>query len=81
MQTVQENKEGFTHREITDAEKSRSAYNMVGGPSAEDLDCMVCDSMFKNCLISVTDKKNTHTIFGPDIVFLRGKKVRKKRKQ
>ena len=39
---------------------------------------MVRGNMLKNCPISVTNIKNAHTIFGPDIVSLRGKTVRKK---
>ena len=81
MHTVQENKGGFTNREIRDAEKARSAYNMVGRPSAADFERMVRGNMFQNCPIIVTDIKNSHTIFGPYIGSLRGKTVRKKQKQ
>ena len=50
---------------------------MVGRLSAADFECMVHVNMLKNCPISVTDIKNSYTIFGPDIGSLRGKTVRK----
>ena len=58
VKTVQENKEGFTNREIKDAKESRCAYNMVGRPSAADFKRMVHGNMLNKCLISVTDIKN-----------------------
>ena len=78
VQTLQENKEAFTKREIKDAEKERSAYNMVGRPSAADFEQMVRGNMLKNCPVSVTDIKNAHTIFGPDVGSLHCKTVRRK---
>ena len=39
---------------------------------------MVRGNILKNCPINVTDIKNTHTIFGPDVRSLCGKTVRKK---
>ena len=51
---------------------------MMVYPSASDFDHMVCGNMFKNCPICVTGIKNAHTIFGPNIGSLRGKKVRNK---
>ena len=50
---------------------------MVGRLSAADFECMVRVNMLKNCPISVTDIKNSYTIFGPDIGSLRGKTVKK----
>ena len=77
MHTVEENKQGLTNREIRDAEKSRSPYNMVGRPSSADFERMVCDNMLENISILVTDIKDAHTISGPNVGFLRGKIVRK----
>ena len=51
---------------------------MVGRPSAADFKRMVRGNMLKKITISVTDIKNTHTIFGPNIVSLRSKTERKK---
>ena len=51
---------------------------MVGRLSAAYFERMVRCNMLIFFLISVTDIKNAHTIFGPDIGSLRGKTVRKK---
>ena len=51
---------------------------MVGRPSAADFERMVRGNMLKKIPISVTDIKNGHIIFGPNIGSLRGKTVRKK---
>ena len=51
---------------------------MVGRPSAADFERMVHGKTFKIKPISVTDIKNAHTIFGPNIGSLRGKIARKK---
>ena len=47
MHTVEEDKQGFKNREIRDAEKARSAYNMVGCPPAADFERMVHGNMLK----------------------------------
>ena len=52
---------------------------MMGRPSAADFERMVRGNMLKKFPISVTDIKNAHIIFGPDIRSLRGKTVRKNR--
>ena len=78
MQTFQENKEGFKKRNIKDAEKSRSEYNMVGHPSAADFERMVRGNMLRKFPITDSVIKNVHTIFGPDVGSLRRKTVRKK---
>ena len=75
VRTFEENKEGFTNREIRDTEKARSAYNMVGRPSAAYFERMVRGNALKNCPVSVNNIKNAHTIFGPDIGSLRGRIV------
>ena len=51
---------------------------MVGRPSAADFERMVHGNILKTFPISVTDIKNAHIIFGPDIGSLYGKTVRKK---
>ena len=79
VHTVEENKQGFTNREIRDSEKARSAYNMVGLPSAADFERMVRGNLLKHFPIILPDIKDAHTIFGPDISSLRSKTVRKNR--
>ena len=50
---------------------------MVGRPSSADFERMVCYNMLENISIHVTDIKDAHTIFGPNVGSLRGKIVRK----
>ena len=58
---------------------TRSAYNMMGRPSAADFEHMVRGNMLKNRPITSVDINNSHTIFGPDVGSLRGEKVRRKK--
>ena len=65
VHTVEENKQGFTNQEIRDAEKSRSAYNMVGRPSAADFERMVRGNMLKKIPVRVRDIKTITQSFAP----------------
>ena len=52
---------------------------MVGRTSAADFERMVRGNILKDFPISVTNIKNSHKIFGPDVGSLCGKIIRKNR--
>jgi hypothetical protein len=77
VNTIKENREGLTCREVEKAKEARRALALVGYPSPKDFMNMVSSNMIKNCPISPTDITNAHKICGPDIAALKGKTVRR----
>jgi hypothetical protein len=73
VNTVKQNKEGFTELEYNRAKSARRALGLVGYPSPRDFKNMVRSSMIKNCSVTSTDIDNAHKLFGDDVATLRGK--------
>jgi hypothetical protein len=72
VNTVKQNKEGFTEREYNRAKSARRALRLVGYPSPRAFKNMVRSDMIKNCSVTSTDIDNAHKLFGDDVVTLRG---------
>jgi len=66
VQTVRGNMEGFTKREVEDAQKAREAQAMLWHPTDHDFLGMVRGGMISNCPLTVNAVKNAHQIFGPE---------------
>ena len=77
VQTVQGNMEGFTRREVEEAQKAREAQAMLGHPTDRDFLGMVRGGMISNCPVTTNAVKNAHQIFGPDLAGIRGRTVRR----
>ena len=75
VDTVSENMEGFSQRQIAGAKRTQDAYKTLGFPSMRDFTTMVRDNLIRNCPITTNDIKNAHTIYGPGIASLKGKIV------
>ena len=75
VQTVQQNYEGYTKREILRAKEVRRAMEMIGYPSKQDFKGMVRANIIHNCPINVNDITNARDKWGRDLASLRGKKV------
>ena len=75
--TIMSNIEGFTKREVQRAIHARKLQSMLGGPGKADYEGMLRAKMIDDCPITV-DIKNAHSIFGPDMVGLRGRTTRKR---
>jgi hypothetical protein len=73
VQTVRGNMEGFTKREVEEAQKARKAQAMLGHPTDRDFLGMVRGGMISNCLVTANAVNNAHQIFGPDLVEIRGR--------
>ncbi|KAL7460225.1 hypothetical protein ACHAXS_000688, partial [Conticribra weissflogii] len=73
INTVQQNYEGFTKRQILEAEEARRAVAMVGHPTEREFLNMVRANMIRNCNVTPEAVKNAYVIFGPDLDGLRGK--------
>ena len=77
VNTVADNYEGFTKREVVKAHEARRFQRMIGCPSDRDYQGMVREKLIANCPVSVHDVHNANQIFGPDLANLRGKTVRR----
>jgi hypothetical protein len=79
VNTVQENREGYTNREFERAKVAkvaRRALGMVGYPPPADFTNMVGANMFINFPVAPTNITTSDKIFGPDVASLKGKTVR-----
>ena len=72
LNTVLDNREGFTRREYKGAREARRAMYLLGFPLERDFDNMVCSNMIINCPVTSSDVKMAKLIFGPDITSLKG---------
>ena len=77
MQTVQWNMEGFTNREVKEAQKACKAQVMLGHPTDRNFLGMVRGGMISNCPMTANTVTNAHQIFGPDLAGIWGRTVRR----
>ncbi len=77
VQTVRQNYEGYTKKEILRAKEERRAMGLIGYPNEQDFKGMVRANMIPNCPINVNDITNARDIWGPVLASLRGKMVRR----
>ena len=75
VNTVQDNMNLFTPRQVAKAEKARELYIQLGRPSAKSLRYMIAHQLVKNTTLDVTDVDRADQIFGPDLGALKGKTV------
>ena len=78
LNTVSENREGFTRREYEGDRAARRAMHLLGFLSEWYFDNMVCSYMIVDFPVTFSDFKNAKLIFGTDITSLKGKSVRRK---
>ena len=76
IQTVQENEEGYSKRQIKDAQESHDLYAKVGYPSPRDFQKLIAEHMILNCPVTVEDGICADKIYGRDIHSLKGKTTR-----
>ena len=75
VQTVRENYEGYTKREVLKAKEAHRAQAMMGNPNEKDYKTMVRNNLIPECPITSTDITNARAIFGPDLPSMWGKTV------
>ena len=78
VNTVRQNYEGYTKKQIQHADRARRLMAMVGAPTERDFQGMVRHNYIKDCPVTNEDVVNAHNIFGPDLINIRGKTVRRK---
>ena len=80
VQTVQENEEGYSQRQIQDAKKYRDLYAKVGYPSASDFKNIISRVLIFNCPVTASDVVFSNKIYERDIHALKRKTTRTKPK-
>ena len=76
--TVRSNYNGFSRKQIDNAATARRLLGMVASPSNRDFEGLVRYNMIKDCPITITDVKNAHKIYSPDLAAIRGKTIQRK---
>ena len=77
LQTVAENKKGFTRRQVEQADAARSLHRHLGRPGTERLITAVQQNHVINCPVTADDVRRAETIYGKDVAFLKGKTTAK----
>ena len=67
INTVAENREGFTCQEYEGAKAERRALGLVGYPLKQNFTNMVCSNMITNFPVAPRDIKKSDKIFVPDV--------------
>ena len=78
INTVAENKEGFTKREIKNAELARNPHATLICPSVKDFEWAIQSNQIKNCPVPTQDADDAQKTWGKDIDALKGKATRRK---
>jgi hypothetical protein len=76
INTINENREGFTDRECDRAKQACRTLGMDGYPSPKDFKDMVCSNMMKNFPMMPADTNNANKLCVSDIATLKGKTLR-----
>jgi hypothetical protein len=78
VNTVSENKEGFTNRQIKGAELARTLYKTLSYPSTKDFKWVIWSNQIKDCPVTVQHIDVPLNIWGKKIAALKGKTTRRK---
>ncbi|CAJ1934588.1 unnamed protein product [Cylindrotheca closterium] len=76
IQTVRENIEGFTDKQVERAIRARALYPMAGAPGVQAFRIAVRSGLFKNCNVNEEDAIIAEKIYGPGSSVLKGKTKR-----
>jgi hypothetical protein len=77
VETVKENQEGFSKRQIDQALQARELQSVLGNPSTHDMKAIVQSNQLANCPITIDDIERAETIYGPSVPILKGKTTRR----
>jgi hypothetical protein len=65
-QTVQQNYEGYTKKQVLEANEARCTLGMIGNPSKCNFKDILRGNLISNCPVTTDAVTNAHTIFGLD---------------
>ena len=77
IQTVRRNMEGFSHKEVKQAELARIVQSRVAHPPDSKFKQTVSSPSFKNCPVTAKEVTNSRAIYGPNLPDLQGRSTRK----
>jgi hypothetical protein len=78
VNTVSENKEGFTKMQIKGVELAQTLYKTLSNPSMKYFKCVIQSSHIKDCPVTFQDIDVDLKIWGKNIAALKGKTTRRK---
>jgi hypothetical protein len=78
VNTVRENFEGYTHKEIKRAREARRIQGMIVNPTEREFSGLVREKLLGNCPVTVHNVINAHHMYGHDFANVRGKTTRRK---
>jgi hypothetical protein len=78
INTVKENRVGYTQRQFEQAKRARELYHIIGMPTIELFKALIKMNAIKNCPVMTEGVNNAEKIFGADMSSLRGKLTRRK---
>jgi hypothetical protein len=78
VNTVSENKTGFTKRQIKCAEIARNLYKTLSYPSMKDFKSVIRSNQIKDCPVRIQDIDVATKMWGKNIAALKGKITRSK---
>lgn len=76
VNTVEQNMQAFTKRQIASAHEAKSLYAKLAYPSIKDFEWTVISNQIQDCPITKNDIENAQAIWGKDVAALKGKTVR-----
>jgi hypothetical protein len=78
VNTVSDDKEGFTKRQIKGAELAQTLYKTLSYPSMKEFKWVIRSNQIKDCPLSIQDIDLDLKIWGNNIATLKGKATRSK---
>jgi hypothetical protein len=78
INTVIENRVGYTQRQFEQAKKGRELYHIVVTPTIETFKTLLKMNAIRNCPVTTEDVNIAEKIFGPNMSSLKGKSTRRK---
>jgi hypothetical protein len=76
VNTVEDNKQAYSKRQLKGAELARTLYATLGYPSIKDFKWVIQSNQIKDCPVTVQDIVTAHQIWGKNIAALKGKTTR-----
>ena len=80
INTVSQNMEGFSKRQVKQADVARTLYAKLSYPSWKDFRWIIRSNQIKDCPVTVQDVDNAQAIWGKNIARLKGTTTRSKPK-
>ena len=75
VNTMKQNEEGYSKRQIQATKVTRTLPLVVRFPSTADLKAIIASNQVENCPVTVDNVEHAEKIYGPSIPILKGKTV------